>query len=321
MNFYKRHLGDIAKSCAHLSQGQMGAYDLLLDWHYANELPLPLDKASLYRIGRAHTKAEKDNVDAVLAMFFERTDAGYVQGRAVKEMGKANVQAETNRRIAEDREARRKAARSVHESCNESEHEACTNRQPSQTPDSIKEQEQFLASTQELARREPPSPAGLPEREPVELPPPQPPRAIPAAAGLACRLMREAGCTTTNPGHPDLLAALAEGCTPEELAATAAEAIGAGIRKPFAWAIATTRGRRAEGPKPVPTGTPRNDQPDRRSDSSRRPSLVERAAAAERRTLERLAAAERGEHGEAVAPDDRDLRAPLDGSARRVRGG
>lgn len=139
MNFYKRHIGDITKACGHLSQGQMGAYDLLLDWLYGNEKPLPSDKAAVYRIARAGTKAERDNVEAVLVEFFTLTDAGYTQKRAGEEIAKANERAETNRRIAEEREARRRAAREArmeHESCNNSEHESCTNGQPSQTPDS-----------------------------------------------------------------------------------------------------------------------------------------------------------------------------------------
>lgn len=139
MNFYKRHIGDIGKACSHLSQGAMGAYDLLLDWHYGNEQPLPLTKPELYRIGRAVSKAERDNVDQVLAQFFQRTDAGYVQKRALEEMAKANAQADTNRRIAEEREARKRA-----ELEQRNEHESCTNRstkdQPSQTPDSRQEQ-------------------------------------------------------------------------------------------------------------------------------------------------------------------------------------
>src|SRR3546814_9605673 len=46
-------------------------------------------------------------------------------------------------------------------------------------------------------------------------------------AGRACRLMRDAGCPSTNPSHPDLLAALAEGVTPETLGDTAREAVDA----------------------------------------------------------------------------------------------
>lgn len=132
MNFYKRHLGDIAKSCSDLSQGQMGAYDLLLDWHYANEKLLPLATDRLYLIGRARSKPERDNVDFVLAELFVRTPDGYTHKRAGEEMAKANAQADANRAIAIAREAAKKLARMEHESCDES----CTNREPSQTPDS-----------------------------------------------------------------------------------------------------------------------------------------------------------------------------------------
>lgn len=128
MNFYKRHLGDIAKSCSDLSQGQMGAYDLLLDWHYSNEKLLPLAKDRLYLIGRARSRPERDNVDFVLGELFVWTAEGYSHKRAAEEMAKANAQAEANRQVAIDREAAKKAART--------EHESCTNRQRSQTPDS-----------------------------------------------------------------------------------------------------------------------------------------------------------------------------------------
>lgn len=77
------------------------------------------------------------------------------------------------------------------------------------------------------------------------------------AAGLACRLMREAGCARTNPSHPDLLAALAEGITAQVLADTVREAIDGGKTNPFTYAITTARSRRAEGARPVITGPPR----------------------------------------------------------------
>jgi hypothetical protein len=112
----------------------------------------------------------------------------------------------------------------------------------------------------------PPADAG--EREP-----PAPPPTEPTPAAQACRRMRAAGCIQVNPGHPHLLAALAEGVTPQTLGDTAAEAVAAGKTNPFVWAIATARGRHAEGAKPVTTtGTHRHasDQP--------RESLVDRAA-------------------------------------------
>lgn len=155
MNFYKRHLGDIAKSCSDLSQGQMGAYDLLLDWHYANEKPIPLAADKVYRIGRAFTKAERDNVDSVLAELFIQTEDGYTHKRAAEEMAKASAQADTNRRIAEEREAKKRAtkgARSVHEPFNETGTNNTTKRQPSQTPDSRQEQ-RSNALEQQAARK------------------------------------------------------------------------------------------------------------------------------------------------------------------------
>jgi uncharacterized protein YdaU (DUF1376 family) len=112
----------------------MGAYDLLLDWCYSNEKPLPARNGDTYRIARASTKAERANVDRVLADFFILTDEGYTQKRVLEEMAKANAQAETNRRIAEEREAR-KRARTEHESFNESSANRSTKDQPSQTPD------------------------------------------------------------------------------------------------------------------------------------------------------------------------------------------
>jgi hypothetical protein len=68
---------------------------------------------------------------------------GFTQKRVGEEIAKANQQADTNRRIAAEREARKRARmenESLNESLNETGHEpsddSCTKRQPSQTPDS-----------------------------------------------------------------------------------------------------------------------------------------------------------------------------------------
>lgn len=84
-------------------------------------------------------------------------------------------------------------------------------------------------------------------------------------AGRACVLMRQAGCHTTNPSHPDLLAAIAEGVTPEALGDTVRE----GLNRPtpvsnvFPWAITTARNRLAQGGQPITTsgGPNANPQP------------------------------------------------------------
>jgi hypothetical protein len=98
--------------------------------------------------------------------------------------------------------------------------------------------------------------------------------------------MRETGCVQTNPSHPDLLAVLVEGVTPEVLRDTVAEAVAEGKRKPFLWAITTARGRHAEGARAVSTGPPegvalvRNpwNPGGTHATSQPRESLVDRAA-------------------------------------------
>lgn len=73
-------------------------------------------------------------------------------------------------------------------------------------------------------------------------------------AGRACLRMRELGCSATNPSHPDLIAALEEGVTIDALGHAAAEAVDAGKKKPFAYAIATARSRHAEGASKIHNG-------------------------------------------------------------------
>lgn len=97
MNYYKRNLGDFARDTAHLSQGQVGAYNLLLDWYYANERPLPADMEDVYRIARAFSKEGKKGTDKVIAGFFSESTEGWVQKRADQELGKYQARGDKNR--------------------------------------------------------------------------------------------------------------------------------------------------------------------------------------------------------------------------------
>lgn len=103
MNYYERHLGDLAKDTGHLSQGQLGAYDLLMDWYYANERALPADKADLYRIGRAFDKAERANVDRVASMFFAKDGDVLRHKRIDAEIARFNEKREKAKRSANAR--------------------------------------------------------------------------------------------------------------------------------------------------------------------------------------------------------------------------
>ena len=293
MNFYKRHLGDYAKATSHLSMLEHGAYTMLLDRYYTAEAPIP--KADAYRITRARSKAEKDATDAVLGEFFTLSGGGYVNNRAEEELATWRAQAETNRRIAEQREAQKRAkkgTRQEHESCNEPSNDSTTNGQPSQNPESRKEL--FTPDRSSRAERsQGPEPTSERAQEPES------PKPEPTTAGIACRLMRLAGCVQTNPSHPDLLAAIAEGVTPEALADTAREAVEKQAGKPFAWAIATARARHAQGARTPATtnhGTTSHGQPHL--------SLADRAAAAH---------AARGSE-----PEARASLTVIDGSASRI---
>jgi uncharacterized protein YdaU (DUF1376 family) len=86
MNYCKRHIGDMTKKCAHLNQGQIGAYVLLLDWYFGNERPIPVARMQFENIAHAKTRTEKINVQVVLDSFFTLTPEGYVDKYAELEL-------------------------------------------------------------------------------------------------------------------------------------------------------------------------------------------------------------------------------------------
>lgn len=127
MNFYKRYLGDYARDTAHLSLMEHGAYQVLLDTYYATDGKLPTDSEELYRIARAMNPAERKAVDRVVGQFFVVNGDGTRHNkRADEELNAYLTQAETNRRIAVEREAKRKEHEPSHEPCSD----RATNEQP-----------------------------------------------------------------------------------------------------------------------------------------------------------------------------------------------
>jgi uncharacterized protein YdaU (DUF1376 family) len=132
MNFFKLYIGDYQRDTAHLSITEHGAYLLMLQHYYATEKPLPVGKA-LHRMLRAQDKDEREAIDSIVAQFWHETPDGLVNARADAEIAKASTQADTNRRIAVEREEKRKAARRT----NEQSTNRVTNGEPnhSQTPD------------------------------------------------------------------------------------------------------------------------------------------------------------------------------------------
>lgn len=132
MHYYKRNLGDYAKKAGRLSMLEHGAYTLLMDTIYDREIFPTLDEALDWTWAR--DEAEIAAVKFVLTKFFELQENGrYVQKRIFDELNDYKAKAETNARIAKEREEKRKskheASRTVNESCEE-KHEAPPNHKP-----------------------------------------------------------------------------------------------------------------------------------------------------------------------------------------------
>ena len=240
MNFYKHHLGDYAAATSHLTWDEDCAYRRLIDQYYKREAAIPAAIKDAVRLARATTPAQKRAVESVLQEFFDLRDDGWHQKRCDEEIGQASAQAETNRRIAEEREAR-KRARLANESLHAASNESSTNRspatsgerEPSQTPDSTSQTPDLKdPGRAKAAALAPPGP------------PPEANGHQPTPAGAICRAMKAAGLQAVNPGDPRLLELIRQGATTAEFEGLAAEAVEKG--KGFAWVLTVLQARRKE---------------------------------------------------------------------------
>ena len=107
MHYYKRNLGDYAKKTGRLTMLQHGAYTLLIDSCYDREIFPTLEQALDWTW--AATEAEVEAVKFVLSRFFTLDkDCCYVQDRILCELLEYHAKADTNKRIAIERETKRK---------------------------------------------------------------------------------------------------------------------------------------------------------------------------------------------------------------------
>lgn len=107
MHYYKRNLGDYAKKAGRLTMLQHGAYTLIMDACYDREVFPTLEQAIEWTW--ASTEAEIEAVKFVLSRFFVLDkDGQYVQDRILEELLNYHKNADTNKRIAMEREAKRK---------------------------------------------------------------------------------------------------------------------------------------------------------------------------------------------------------------------
>lgn len=95
MNYYRRYVGDYLRKTARLSMLEHGAYNLLLDYYYAEEKPLPLDVDEICRMVRAIRTEERKAIERVLALKFNAQSDGYHNDRADAEMRIASTAIET----------------------------------------------------------------------------------------------------------------------------------------------------------------------------------------------------------------------------------
>lgn len=138
MHYYKKNIGDYAKKAGRLTMLQHGSYTLLLDACYDREKFPTLDEAIEWTW--ASTEEEVEAVTFVLKKFFVLEDGVYVQNRIREELENFHNNSETNKRIAIEREAKRKSKSTDREqSVNESppNQEPITNNHIKESKDSL----------------------------------------------------------------------------------------------------------------------------------------------------------------------------------------
>ena len=92
MHYYQFNIGDYQSHTSHLSEMEDLAFRRMLDWCYLHEKPLPLDVDEISRQIRMRTHSE--SIAIVLREYFERTEAGWINVRAIQEMLKVGEKSE-----------------------------------------------------------------------------------------------------------------------------------------------------------------------------------------------------------------------------------
>lgn len=128
MHYFKRNIGDYHKKAGRLSMLEHGAYTLLMDACYDREKFPTLEQALDWCWARSDDEIAA--VTFVLEKFFVLDGQQYMQQRIADEIDGYHQNSKTNKRIALEREAAKRAEREriVHASCTD-EH-LTTNQEP-----------------------------------------------------------------------------------------------------------------------------------------------------------------------------------------------
>ena len=86
MHYYSHNINDFNNATIHLTIEEECMYHRALAWYYSNELPLPKDKAKIYRFLRATTKKLQTAVNNILDDFFTEKEDGFHQSRCDSEI-------------------------------------------------------------------------------------------------------------------------------------------------------------------------------------------------------------------------------------------
>lgn len=277
MNYFELYPGDYLRDTSRLNLTEHGAYFRLMLAYYSEEEPLPADYDELFQITSAVRASDKAAVRKVADRFFPIGDDGLRRhDRIEKDIEKARKRIETSRRNGAGSGQKKNPVGSqeggpeVGLDDTQQPPQQVTQQVTQQPPCSGEALHQTPHAIQTITTEA--SSRGLGGHQ--------------TAAGRACLLMRQAGCTTTNPSHPRLLEALDQGVTPEALGDTAREALSGPQpkEKPFAWAITTALSRHLEAQQ-------RSNQPQEKSHDRSQPgrnlSTVERVKAANERAEQR----------------------------------
>lgn len=97
MHYYQFNIADYRKDTTHLSMLEHGAYRQLLDWHYLEQAPIPLETEVVFRRLSARTEEERLAIEIVLKELFTRTEEGYIQHRVMREIAQYEAKADRAR--------------------------------------------------------------------------------------------------------------------------------------------------------------------------------------------------------------------------------
>ena len=86
MHYYSHNINDFNNATIYLTIEEECMYHRALAWYYSNELPLPKDKAKIYRFLRATTKKLQTAVNNILDDFFTEKEDGFHQSRCDSEI-------------------------------------------------------------------------------------------------------------------------------------------------------------------------------------------------------------------------------------------